>query len=286
MFCSKCEIQIFEDVKFCGKCGNKIAQVQNSQPPTPFQQPQATYAPATMPDESQQDIWQPQAIYTPVAIINEQPQKQEAIRPVSPLQNKPLGNDLIAEAQYKGNGESAKFYSDHVEFAGNIIHYSDIEELDTKGVTSRTTFAIIFQSDFSGHIGFVLKNGQKLKIPLRGFSIYGIGTTRSAKKRFSPLFTAAYNSVAKAMAVEALARIKKGETVSITGMDINCEGAIYKRLFKKEPIYISKQNFGACVLDGYYVRVLDKNGKKLFMTSDDFANALLLPYVMTTLFTS
>ena len=117
-----------------------------------------------------------------------------------------------------------------------------------------------------------------------GFSVFGIGTKGSAKRRFQPLFSTVYQIVAKSLAANVLTQIQQGATVSLAGIEINHDGASCKKLLRREPIYISKHNFGTCGLDGYSVRILDRNGANLIATSDNNANALLLPYVLTTLF--
>ena len=118
---------------------------------------------------------------------------------------------------------------------------------------------------------------------LPGFSLYSIGTTRSAKKRWQALFSPMYKYVAKAMARNVLDAIRQGATVNVAGLDINNEGANGMRLIKGAVI-VNRTNFGGCGLDGYNVRIVGKDGKKLFAVSDDYGNALLLPYILGSLF--
>ena len=211
------------------------------------------------------------------------PANQETYVPTQ-APNTTASNALLATVAYKGNGEAVQFYDDHLEYAGNIIGYADIAVMDTHAVIHSGYAAIIWYSSYDGYVRFTMTNSQKYKIPVKGMSVFSIGTTRSAKKRFPPLFNAVYKIVAQAMAVNALSHIKSGSTVSIAGLDITNEGASHKKLLKKEPIYINRENFGNCGLDGYNVRVLDKQGNKLIAISDAADNALLLPYVLTTLF--
>jgi ribosomal protein L40E len=260
VFCSKCGAALAVGAMFCGSCGETRVVTDDVQPEG-----------YTAADVQQTENPAP---YTP------SPQAAPMQAPYSGQ----LGNNLLATVSYKGNGESARFFDDHVEFEGYSVRYSDIAIMDTHASAS-TTYAFIFiWGSFDGWIRFTLMNGQKIKIKVYGFSFWGIGSKGSAKRRFQPLFTAAYQIAAKAMAANALAQIRQGATVNLAGIEINSNGASCKKLLKREPIYITRQNFGACGLDGYSVRIVDKNGNKLFSTSDDSPNALLLPYVLTSLF--
>jgi len=244
-FCTKCGTELIGDAAFCSGCGMPAA---------------ANNAPNSGASNISQAVTK------------------------SPANTKPLGNKLISTVPYKGNGESASFFDDHVEFGGNSIRYSDVAKMDTRATASMTYAFIFIWGSFNGHIRFTLMNGQMVKIKVYGFSFWGIGSKGSAKRRFQSLFSAAYQIAAKAMAANALAQIRQGATINIAGIEINSSGASCKKLLKRELIYITKQNFGACGLDGYNVRIVDKSGNKLFAASDDSPNALLLPYVLTTLF--
>jgi hypothetical protein len=200
------------------------------------------------------------------------------------LPSRETSGELISTVPYKGNGESVRFYDDHLEFGGYNIGYEDISVMDTYAVETSGYAAIVVYGSFDGFIRFTLYSGEKIKIKIYGFSLYGIGAKRSARKRYPPLFNAAYKIVAKAMADRALAHVMNGETVTLAGMEVSRDSASYKKLLRKEPVVISKYNFGSCSPDGYSVRVLDKEGKRLFVTSDDSANALLMPYVLGALF--
>jgi hypothetical protein len=203
--------------------------------------------------------------------------------PVATPQQSRGSGDLLATVAYKSNGESCRFFRDHLEFEGNIVSYADIAEMDCNNST-RSAFAVLFwYSRYIGYVRFTLLNGQKLKVAVNGISFYSIGGVRSAKKRFPALFDAAFDIVAAAMAQNALAQIRQGATVNLAGLEINREFAVYKKLLNKEPIYISRDNYGHCGLDGYNVLIFDKAGKRLFYTSDDNVNALLLPYVLKAL---
>jgi len=126
-------------------------------------------------------------------------------------------------------------------------------------------------------------NGQKFKIKVYGFSIWSIGAKGSARRRWSALFDSIFDIVAKSMAVRMLNQIKQGAAVNIAGMDINLNEASGQRILR-DPIHITKHNFGGCVLDGYNVRIADREGRKLYTTSDNNPNALLLPYILNDLF--
>ena|GEM_PF-499227 len=193
---------------------------------------------------------------------------------------------LLVEIAYKRNGKSCCFYTDHMEFGGHVIQYADIDSMEYAASKSRISAIIIWTAFFLGIVSFKLKNGKKVKIITFGFSLWSIGTAKSAAKRFEPMFGAIYLIVAKAMAACALARINKGETVNIAGLEINREGATYKKFFSKKPVYISKQNFGSVGLCAYYLGIYDKAGKALALLSTQLraSNLLLAPYVLYALF--
>ena len=185
---------------------------------------------------------------------------------------------------YKGGGRNVYFYEDHLEFDGNYIRYSDIAVMDSCATSTFGYAAIIWYAYTTMYIRFTLHNGQKYKINAGGMSVCSIGTTRSSKKRWPALYAAMYEIVAKEMAENALSHIQNGATVNLAGLEINREYSLYKKMFRQQPVCIDRRNFGACGNDGYAIRVVDRNGQKLFRTSDDDANALLLPYVLNTLY--
>jgi len=296
MFCGSCGVNLPSGALFCNRCGGPAPQevTKASKPgvPQPGQAQPAAFPeqpaafpmqPAAFPEQSVAFPVQPAA--SPVQRPNAGCSPQHPQHPQHP-QNQPipLNTELLASVPYKSNGEPALFFEDHVEFAGNTFKYCDIAVMDTRAVES-TGYALIFWwGDFSGHIRFTLANGYQAKIKVYGFNFWSVGGKRSARKRWPPLFGAAYQIVAKAMAAGVLARIRNGEHVDLAGIDISRDGAVCKKLMKREPIHITRDNFGACGLDGYNVRIIDKYGNKLLATSDNAPNALLLPYVLTTLF--
>jgi hypothetical protein len=192
-------------------------------------------------------------------------------------------SQLLAEVNLKSSS-TIKFFSDRVEWGANCVRYGDIAYMDTYGATTTGYAAIIFYSYFTGYIRFTLTDGRKLKINLGGFSLYGIGTTRSAKKRYPPIFQAAYKYIAAPLADRALAAINAGHTVTIAGVEVSRERAVFKKLLKREPVVITRGNFAACGLTGTSVYVSTKDGKTPFNMTDDAVNVLLLPYVLTALF--
>jgi len=234
----------------------------------------------TQQDEQSQSAPVPEYMPTPVPAPVSTPTYQAS--PDASSQNINLSNNLISTVQIKGNGESAYFYDDHLKYNGQTIRYSDIATMDTHGVVTSGYALIIFWGDFNGRVHLSLKNGQKFKIRIYGFSLWGMGTKKSAERRYSPLFNSVYKIVAHAMAQKVLAQIEQGETITISGIEINKHQATGKKFFSG-PAYISKQNFGKCWLDGYHVRITDREGRKLYKTSDNSPNALLLPYVLNTL---
>jgi hypothetical protein len=192
-------------------------------------------------------------------------------------------SELLSEVTLKSNS-TIKFFGDRVEWGANCVRFSDIAYMDTYGVATTGYAVIIVYSYFTGYIRFALTDGRKLKINLGGFSLYGMGTTRGAKKRYPAIFQAAYKYVAAPLADRALAAINAGQTVTIAGVEVSRERAVFKKLLKREPVVITRENFAACGLTGTSVYVSTKDGKTPFNMTDDAVNVLLLPYVLTALF--
>jgi hypothetical protein len=192
-------------------------------------------------------------------------------------------SELLSEVNLKSSS-TIKFFGDRVEWGANCVRFSDIAYMDTYGVTTTGYAVIIVYSYFTGYIRFTLTDGRKLKINLGGFSLYGIGTTRGAKKRYPAIFQAAYEYIAAPLADRALAAINAGQTVTIAGVEVSRERAVFKKLLKRDPVVITRDNFADCGLTGTSVYVSTKDGKTPFNMTDDAVNVLLLPYVLTALF--
>ena len=89
MFCSRCGDQIFENARFCGKCGYDISLIPAPQSPIYVQQPPQAeyvpvYAPVCVPAPQYEEPWEmmpPQPEYTPAYVPTPQYKElQDAIQ--------------------------------------------------------------------------------------------------------------------------------------------------------------------------------------------------------------
>ena len=284
-FCSRCGQAYDSNEMFCSACGEKRVFFSNAP-----QTEEMIFCSACGTKYNTNDGKCPACGELSYPVESEiRPQKEAALSQSRPIDTpnqvqQTLGGNLLRNVTYKSDGRNVNFYDDHLEFDGNHIRYADIAVMDSHATSAWGYALIVWYSYTTMYLRFTLYNGQKYKINASGMSVWSIGTTRSSKKLWPALFGAAYDIVAKSMAQNVLKQIQSGATVNLAGLEINRKFSMYKKVFKQQPIYINEQNFGACGRDGYAVRVVDKGGQKLFATSDDDPNALLLPYVLNTLY--
>jgi uncharacterized OB-fold protein len=291
-YCDTCGNEVTEDMAFCSQCGAKV-EIPEPVDEVPTPEPEHIYCAscgnelpgyASFCNECGTSVAGEAA--APVVAATPVPAKQsESSATISPVQRQTISQpgNLISKVPHKG-GTTVNFYDDHLEAEGQRISYDSIAAVDWKQGEHWYFALVIWLSYFSWFIRFTLKNGQVIKISQFGFSLYSIGTTRRVKKRFSPMFNATNQIVAKAMAHNVLAQIRQGATVNIAGVNINSNGATFQKWNKKETYSINAQNFGSCDLSFPLVLVVDRQGNKL--GSFGAANCILLPYVLTTLFGS
>lgn len=201
----------------------------------------------------------------------------------------------ILEVPFKSNGEKAQFFNDHVEFSGQRIMYSEIEELaaGSNGVTIHTYVGIPLGRSFDGSFTFKMKSGKKFQIIMNSVSLFGIPIIRNPRKTeklFPPLFQAVYSIVAQNMAQKYVDLIRGGSTVEVAGLEINSIEAKPKAKAKakasKEVAIINKENYRECqITHTYGVVVFDKPGNTLWSSSVwSNKNILLIPYILDAIF--
>jgi len=197
---------------------------------------------------------------------------------------------LLTEVPYKSNGESVRFFDDHVEFSGHSIQYDDITTLSAgSSITIHTFIGIPLGRSFTGTVIFKMNSGKSHCINLNAMSVFGIPIIRNPRKcekLYPPLFDAAFTIVAKNMAQKYIAAIKEGATVEVAGLIINSTEARPK---SKKVAVINKENYLECmVLTGYgasVVDVYDKPGDILWSSSVwGDKNILLIPFILDAIF--
>ena len=197
---------------------------------------------------------------------------------------KPIDHGTVLDRALVNLGNEIIFYEDHLTYKDTTVIYSEVDSFYIKGVTT-THYAVIFVvSYFDGVLRFKLHTGQKQKIKVVGFSFWGIGTTRSARKRYVELFSKVYNIVAKAKATEMLSKIQEGYTVDVAGISVSKNQASFTKTLKKKTVVINRNNFGTCNFSNSFVLVLDKHGNKLAKIPESAENALVIPYILFSLF--
>ena len=197
---------------------------------------------------------------------------------------------FITEVPFKSNGESAQFFSDHLEFNGKSVLYDEIETLETRGATTvYTYFGIPMGRGFDGGLFLKMSDGKRHSIVMNAMSVFGIPIIRNPRKNeklYPALFDAIFSIVAKNMAQKRIDAIRGGATVEVAGLNINSSEATTKSKSSKEPTVINKENYRDCQLtSGYGVAVYDKPGDILWSSSVwSNKNNLLIPYILDDIF--
>ena len=197
---------------------------------------------------------------------------------------------FLTEVPYKSNGESAQFYSDHLEFNGKSVLYDEIETLETRGGTTvYTYFGIPMGRGFDGGVFLKMSNGKRHNIVMNAVSVFGIPIIRNPRKiekLYPALFDAVYLIVAKEMAHKCIGMIREGATVEVAGLSINSSEATSKAKSSKKATVISKENYRECQLTSDYgVTIYDKPGDILWSSSVwSNKNNLLIPYILDNIF--
>ena len=197
---------------------------------------------------------------------------------------------LITEVPFKSNGESARFFEDHVEFSGQSMRYDEIVTLATNNsITIHTYFGIPMGRSFNGVISLKMNNGRTHSINMNAMSMFGIPIIRNPRKNeklFPPLYDAVYSIVARNMAQKYIDSINGGTTVEIAGLNINSSEAISE---SKNAVIINKENYRECQISHGHgttvAAVYDKPGDVLWSSSIwKNKNVLLVPYILDAVF--
>lgn len=194
----------------------------------------------------------------------------------------------LAEVPYKGNGESVRFFSEHMELKGQSIPYEDIAFLSSNGSSTVHTFiGIPLGRSFDGGVVLKMNNGKTHSINMNSMSMFGIPIIRNPRKNeklFPALFSAVNSIVAKAMAQKHIDAINVGNTVEVAGLVINSLEA--KPKSSKKAVIINRDNYRDSLLtSGTSVGVYDGNGDLIWGSSIwDYKNILLIPYILDAIF--
>ena len=201
---------------------------------------------------------------------------------------------LLKEVPFKGNGKSAQFFDDRVEFNGNVVRYDDIETFTTNAQTTIHTYVgIPVGRSFDGGVLFKMNNGKTHRIAMRAMTVFGIPimfkSPRKSEKLYPALYEALYEIVAKYMAQKMIYRIRNGETIEISGLIVNSAEARKAKIKAKEAekvTVITKDNYReSLTLNISVVAVYDKAGDVLWKSSVwRNKNILLVPYILDAIF--
>jgi len=204
----------------------------------------------------------------------------------------------VVDVPFKGNGTSARFFNDRVEFGGRSIRYDDIETLATSGsVTINTYFGIPVGRDFTGATLFIANDGKKHVINMNAMTIFGIPILLRSPRKQEELYPSLYEAldtiVAKSMAQKLIDRVKNGGTIEVAGLIINSLEAKSKQKRKKkkaskEIVVIHKENYRESLIANIsdsFVTVYDTSGDALWRSSPWCnRNILLIPYILDAIF--
>ena len=198
---------------------------------------------------------------------------------------------LITEVPLKSNGESARFFHDHVEFYGKSIRYDEIATLATSNsITVHTYIGIPMGRSYDGTVSLKMNNGKTHIINMNAVAVFGIPIIRNPRKSeklFPPLHDAVISIIAKNMAQKYINEISGGATVEVAGLTVNSSEATSKS--KKGATVINKENYRECQITCGYgataATVYDKQGDVLWSSSIwSGKNVLLVPYILDSVF--
>lgn len=193
-----------------------------------------------------------------------------------------VDDKLIVSLPYRSRGALINFFDDHIELKGQTIFYEDIKEITYVNYT--VVYYPIIVSNFTGRIDLKLNNGKNIPISAGGLSVFGIGTTKGAVRRFEPLLEATYSIVGKIIAQKLLDEIREGKTVEIGGFTVDCNTATRKKKLILSAESINRDNFDRIEVDKGFVRIIYKGNERICGIPGDRPNGLILPYILTSLF--
>lgn len=180
------------------------------------------------------------------------------------------------------NGETVTFYKDRLSHKDFSISYDKIALMSIAGYVTKSR-GISSYAIFNGELKLVMYDKSTYKIRIGGFSVFGAGSAKDGQARYILLLDAVYNYLAKGMAAVLLEQINNGNTVDVTGVTISRDKAIFRKGIRRTEIIVNEQNFGQCRLQKG-VKILDKSGNIIASFDSSWPNALILPYLLNTLF--
>lgn len=256
--------------------------------PEPAPAPVPMVEPAPMPEEAPQ-VRMPEE--TPQAKMPEMPAAPEPMpmpeeAPQARMQEAPAAmpraGKLIAEFD-KGGGNMIRYFDDHIEFDGISVAYADIDYADEEASTTSAR-GLVFASHYHGHIEFVLKNGEKRKLKVSGTSVYGIGGSGGAKKRFHAIREPFYSVILTYLGERKAREIEQGATVVVGGVSVSPERMDVTKALGHKELTLSREEFGSAVLRTFDIMIRKKDGSKWTTIYRRIPNANILPYVLNRVY--
>ena len=247
--------------------------------PEPAPAPVPMVEPAPMPEEAPQaEVRDIPAAPAPVPMPEEAPQARMQEAPAA----MPRAGKLIAEFD-KGGGNMIRYFDDHIEFDGISVAYADIDYADEEASTTSAR-GLVFASHYHGHIEFVLKNGEKRKLKVSGTSVYGIGGSGGAKKRFHAIREPFYSVILTYLGERKAREIEQGATVVIGGVSVSPERMDVTKALGHKELTLSREEFGSAVLRTFDIMIRKKDGSKWTTIYRRIPNANILPYVLNRVY--
>ena len=194
----------------------------------------------------------------------------------------PRAGKLIAEFD-KGGGNMIRYFDDHIEFDGISVAYADIDYADEEASTTSAR-GLVFASHYHGHIEFVLKNGEKRKLKVSGTSVYGIGGSGGAKKRFHAIREPFYSVILTYLGERKAREIEQGATVVVGGVSVSPERMDVTKALGHKELTLSREEFGSAVLRTFDIMIRKKDGSKWTTIYRRIPNANILPYVLNRVY--
>ena len=280
--------------------------------PRPAPMPEAGPAPVPMAEPMPMPETAPQAkmpemsaapapipMPEPVSVPEEAPQAKTPEMPVAPESvpmpeeapqakmpeapaTMPRAGKLIAEFD-KGGGNMIRYFDDHIEFDGISVAYADVDYADEEASTTSAR-GLVFASHYHGHIEFVLKNGEKRKLKVSGTSVYGIGGSGGAKKRFHAIREPFYSVILTYLGERKAREIEQGATVVVGGVSVSPERMDVTKALGHKELTLSREEFGSAVLRTFDIMIRKKDGSKWTTIYRRIPNANILPYVLNRVY--
>ena len=247
--------------------------------PEPAPAPVPMVEPVPMPEEvPQAKMPEMLAAPEPMPMPEEAPQARMQEAPAA----MPRAGKLIAEFD-KGGGNMIRYFDDHIEFDGISVAYADIDYADEEASTTSAR-GLVFASHYHGHIEFVLKNGEKRKLKVSGTSVYGIGGSGGAKKRFHAIREPFYSVILTYLGERKAREIEQGATVVVGGVSVSPERMDVTKALGHKELTLSREEFGSAVLRTFDIMIRKKDGSKWTTIYRRIPNANILPYVLNRVY--